>query len=240
MSLAPTKFLRMLIGAGLVLVLANMLLAVRYWNQLQQVRLASDDATETRRLAQQIKELSAEVPSEQTTVDEVSEIVSRIRSGLLQAGISEQSVGDIRPGTQVPVPKTDFTREDTSISLLNVAPLAVFNFIASAEAQDVGILCSGLVIDRSNKTPASNASTTEANMPEITWNIQMTLTHLRRGGKSLRRMVPTGQQALTLGFGAAYARSSRGSAPAQDIHGHPIFHRDPSHELSALGGEWMP
>lgn len=137
-------------------------------------RRALADLVISDELCKQIKDLKASVPDQAQRDNGSEETISRVRQSLLQSGIDEKLLGDIKIIGKTAIPRTSFVREDALVTLKPIELKSLFAFISSQEVSGGRMLCSGIDIQVA-KSP-------EGSGPAL-WIPQLTLTHLTQAAK---------------------------------------------------------
>jgi hypothetical protein len=125
-------------------------------------------------LCKEINILKASVPDQEARNNGSEETISRVRQGLLQSGIDEKLLGDIKIIGKTAVPKTSFVREDALVTLKAIDLKSLFAFISSQESAAAGMMCSGIDIQVTKSIDGTG--------PAL-WIPQLTLTHLTKVAK---------------------------------------------------------
>ncbi len=163
-----------LLGAIVLLAVATPFTISNFLSVQDIQRRAVSDLGVCNDLCKQIKELRESVPDQSGDGSSSEETVSRVRQGLLQAGIDENLLGEIKIIGKTAIPNTSFAREDASVTLKGIDLKSLFAFVASQEFAAGGMLCSGIDIQV--------AKSSEESGPAL-WIPQLTLTHLTKVAK---------------------------------------------------------
>ena len=163
-----------LLGTSVLLAIATPFTISHFLSVQDIQRRASSDLAICHHLCKQIKVLKESVPDQLDRDNSSDETISRVRQGLLQAGIDEKLLGEIKIIGKTAIPNTSFAREDASVTLKGIDLKSLFAFITSQESAAGGMLCSGIDIQVAKSLAESG--------PAL-WIPQLTLTHLTKVGK---------------------------------------------------------
>jgi hypothetical protein len=151
---------------------------VSRWSMLDRYERTINDELQCKQLREKIESLRSVAPTKRPVDYSQEQSLSRIRKGLASSGISDSSVSDIRINGEVAIPKTDYFREDTLVSLRRLDMSTLVQFIGSEESQEQGTICSSIDL-RYVDTPTNTSDRSKQKVSSLDrWDAQLTLTHL--------------------------------------------------------------
>jgi hypothetical protein len=175
--------------ASLIFVVGAAVAFVSRWSMLDRYERTINDELQCKQLREKIESLRSVAPTKRQVDYSQEQSLSRIRKGLASSGISDSSVSDIRINGEVAIPKTDYLREDTLVSLRRLDISTLFQFIDSEESQEQGTICSSIDLRYADTSPTETdqIETKESSLDR--WDAQLTLTHLVERAKENTRKV---------------------------------------------------
>lgn len=115
-----------------------------YLNVRELAQRAREELNQSLDLSNQIKGLLKTVPDDPNETEQQDVAFSKIRASLNESGIPDSTVTDIRILSKTAIPRSQFLRQDTKLTLKKSELNPLFNFIKRIESDSGTSVCSVL------------------------------------------------------------------------------------------------